>query len=325
MDLTIVIVNWNAGELLLRCLQSIRDSRSSRRVHVIVVDNHSSDGSREKAAAAFPEYQVIDSGSNLGFGRGNNVARRLVDTPLILFLNPDTEVMDDTLERAAQCICDHADVGALGCKMVYPDMKVQELGLQWDTTPLTVLLELLFINRRSRKYLRSWLPRVDPLHSSYVNKLYGGFLMVRKAVLDDAGWFDERYFMYAEDADLSRTIRRLGWGLFYCADATVIHVAGGTTANVPNAFSALMKQESINKLISKYQGRRAAALHRTAVFIGSLARITVLFPMRVAAHLSRRTTSSRSLNASHFKHQQLVWWALGLNAPILPSSTHEVG
>src|SRR5688572_488767 len=176
MDLTIVIVNWNGGQLLRRCLESIRVSRCDAELHVIVVDNHSSDGSREAAAVAFPDFRVIDSGSNLGFGRANNLAAALTNSSVVLFLNPDTELMEDTLEQALQCLERHPEVGALGCRMLYLDGRVQELGLQWHLTPWTVLLELLFLTPRSQRYFRRWLPAIDPHRSSHVRKLYGGFM-----------------------------------------------------------------------------------------------------------------------------------------------------
>src|SRR5688572_19062334 len=126
MDLTIVIVNWNGAQLLMRCLASIRACSSAGAVAVIVVDNDSTDGSRQMAAEMFPEFRIVNSGGNLGFGRANNLARTLVDTPLVLFLNPDTELMAGGLERAVQCLHQHADIGALGCRMLQPGGKVQQ-------------------------------------------------------------------------------------------------------------------------------------------------------------------------------------------------------
>ncbi len=318
LDVTIVIVNWNGGSLLLRCLESIRASRCSAKVDVIVVDNHSADGSREEAAAAFPEFRVIDSGSNLGFGRANNLARPLVRTPLVLFLNPDTQLLPGTLELALQCLDRRPGVGALGCRMLYPDGRVQELGLQWESTPWTVLLELLLITDWSRQYLRRWLPTVDPLCSGDASKLYGGFMLVRRQVLEAAGWFDERYFMYAEDADLCRTIRALGWTIYYCSEAALVHVTGGLTAAAPSMFSLLMKQESINKLIAKYQGRSGALLHRAAVLLGGLARLAVLLPVGCAAPFSRRGTPRSHWEGARLKHWLLVLWSLGLRKAAVP-------
>jgi len=99
-----------------------------------------------------------------------------------------------------------------------------------------------------------------------VCKLYGGFLLARRDVLDRSGWYDERYFMYAEDADLSRTIQGLGWKLYYTAETEVIHVCGASTDKAPGGFSVVMKHESICRLMQKYHGTSGAWRYRLAVF-----------------------------------------------------------
>lgn len=318
--LTVVIVNWNGGSLLTRCLHSLKSHPCVDGMNVVVVDNDSSDGSRETAIAEFPDIRVINSGANLGFGRANNLARAFVDTPFVLFLNPDTEVLAGALDRALNCIVERPEVGAVGCRMMEPDGTVQELGLQWSMTPLTALAELLLVTRNSRKGLRRWLPTVDAFRSGYVEKLYGGFLLVRKPVLDAAGWFDERYFMYAEDADLSHTIRRLGHSLYYCADAVIVHVGGGVTARAPSHFNVLMKQESINKLIAKYQGPTSAILHRAAVCAGGTARLGVALAGGLTSGLFGNTESRARWGESRAKQQQLVLWSLGFRRAHVPLS-----
>lgn len=314
--LTIVIVNWNGGELLLRCLRSIRASQTSFPVKVIVVDNDSGDGSREAAQREFPEFNIFNSGANLGFGRANNLARPLTDTPLVLFLNPDTELKPDTLEKCVQCLREKPDVGALGCKMLYPDGTVQQQGIQWHLTPWRAFLELMLVTQYSRKRWSRWLPVLDPHQSGYVCKLYGGYVLARKEVLDRAGWFDERYFMYAEDGDLSRTIGSLGWKLYYTADAELIHVGGGTSVKAPSDFSVLMKQESIGKLMRKYYGLPGLVGYRVAVLIGATLRLLVLFFWGVAAALRPAKQQDRP-RGSLFKQKLMLLWALGLRKAVV--------
>lgn len=312
--LTIVIVNWNGGELLLRCLRSIRASRTTFPVRVIVVDNDSRDGSREAAQREFPDYNIFNSGSNLGFGRANNLAKPLADTPLVLFLNPDTELRPDTLERSVRCLREHADAGALGCKMLYPDGTVQDQGIQWHLTPWRVFVELLVVRRENRRRLARWLPILDPNQSGYVCKLYGGYVLAWKDVLDRAGWFDERYFMYAEDADLSRTIQALGRKLYYCSEAEVVHVCGGTSEKTPSGFSVLMMHESVSKLMRKYHGVMGALGYRLAVLVGAGCRWLVLVLMQLAAALRLRP-GKEAARGSLRKQQTMIRWALGLDKP----------
>jgi GT2 family glycosyltransferase len=319
MSLTIVIVNWNGGELLLRCLRSIRASQTSLGVKVIVVDNDSHDGSREAAQREFPEFHLFNSGSNLGFGRANNLARPLVDTPLVLFLNPDTELRPDTLEKAVRCLLDHPDVGALGCKMVYPDGTVQEQGFQWFPSPGTILLEALLGTPAIRRWFRAWLPVINPEENAYVRKLYGGFVLGRKDVIDRAEWFDNRYFMYAEDVDLSRTITDLGWKLFYSAEMEIVHVAGGASQKAPGGFSVLMKSESVNRLIHKYQGRSAATRHRAVVLLGALLKLGVALLLFPAMRLGGAGSAQRVAQGIP-KQRNLLCWALGIRQPQVGTS-----
>lgn len=319
-DLSIIIVNWNGGDMILRCLESIRKTRNSFAVHVIMIDNNSSDGSREAAQKAFPEFTIINSGSNLGFGRANNLARTMVTTPLVLFLNPDTELFENSLEASVQCLMDHPDVGALGCKMRYPDGTIQEQGLQWFPTPLTILAEMTFAPLLRKTPLAGMLPRFDPLRSCYARKLYGGFVLARREVLDKAGWFDDRYFMYAEDVDLSRTVLDLGWKLYYTADAEIIHVAGGTSAKAPSGFAILMKSESINKLIRKYQGGVAALCHRIVLLLAALLRMLALIPARLLLLGSSSQERLAAWKGSLFKVQLIILWALGLRKAVVATS-----
>jgi GT2 family glycosyltransferase len=314
--LTIVIVNWNGGELLLRCLSSIRASQSPFPVKVIVVDNNSCDGSRERAQREFPEFTVLNSGGNLGFGRGNNLARPLADTPLVLFLNPDTELRSDTLQRVVECLECRPDVGALGCKMIYPDGTVHEQGLQWFASPATVFLELLLTEGVRRRWGQRWLPTLNPLQSGEVKKLYGGFILARREVLDGAGWFDERYFMYAEDADLSRTIRDLGWKLYYCAETEIVHVGGGSSEHAPSSFSILMKQRSIDQLIKKYHGTFWAFMHRLAVATAAAIRLVTLAVMWPGLRLFGRPLIGWRFAC--WKSKLLLKWASGLKSAPIP-------
>lgn len=311
MDLTIIIVNWNGGEMLFRCLESIRASRTSFAVKVIVVDNDSSDGSREEAQRRFPEFHIFNSGANLGFGRANNLARPIVHTPLVLFLNPDTELRVDTLEISVKCLLQQPDVGALSCKMLYPNGVVQEQSVQWHLNPWRAFLELALVTRVLGRCRKNWPPTADPCLSAIVCKLCGGYVLAHKSVLDEAGWFDERYFMYAEDADLSRTIQSHGWKLYHCSEAEVIHHCGGTSKKAPGAFSTLMQQESISKLMRKYYGWTGATFYRGAVLAAASLRLLLLALARVIAN-------SDSVRASFVRHKFLLLWALGLRSAQIP-------
>lgn len=312
MDLTIIIVNWNCGQLLLDCLASISANSGGLRLQVIVVDNASRDGSCERAQQEFPQFTVVNSGANLGFGRANNLARPLVKSDLVLFLNPDTVVFQDSLSRMVEGIRQRPEVGILGCQMRYPSGEIQQLGLQYFPTPGREFLSDLLLTRGLRKRLRRFLPYLDPRQDAYAIKLYGGCLLCRREALDQVGWFDERYFMYAEDADLCRAVREQGWKLLYLSSAAIIHVCGCTTGGSTSAFSVLMKQESIAQLMAKYSGPQASRCYRLGTFVAASIRLILLSPMRLATLAMQDSVHAARVANGFLKHRLLLLWALGL-------------
>jgi N-acetylglucosaminyl-diphospho-decaprenol L-rhamnosyltransferase len=314
---TVVVVNWNSGTMLRACLTAAMRKSGNLEVKVVVVDNHSRDGSAELVAREFPGVLLIRAGRNLGFGRGNNLAQAHARPGYVLFLNPDTELRANALERMVGFLAAHPETGAVGCKMVFPDGGVADQNLQWFPNPLSEFVTQAFLTYRMTRRLEGLLPLNDPLNSGYVKKLYGGCFMVRTAVLERVGWFDERFFMYAEDVDLSRRIREADWKLYYLSEAEIMHVAGGTTRNVSSDFSILMACESMEKLIEKYQGVPAAIFYRIGLFGASLLRLcflSVLILLSPALPAGKRGSSREAVRNCMLR----VKWVLGLRPVFIP-------
>jgi GT2 family glycosyltransferase len=316
MDLTIIIVNWNGGEMIASCLESISKTCGPLKLQVIVVDNASRDGSREAAQKKFPQFDIFNSGSNLGFGRANNLVRDRVQSDLVLFLNPDTIVLENSLSEMISFMRSHPEVGGLGCKMRTPDGETHELGLQYSPSPLKEFARQMFPASVISRLFPGMLHRLDPDKNAYAVKLYGGCLLAPKAVLDQIGWFDERYFMYAEDADMCRTILAHGYKLYYLATTEIIHVAGGTTEKAPSGFSILMMSESIAKFMKKYYGSAGSAFYRAGTLVASTFRMAILFLVWATVALTHIKPMAPVRN-SLFKHRLLLLWALGLKKPTI--------
>lgn len=318
LDLTIIIVNWNGGQMLRDCLASLRSHHNGLEIQVIVVDNASRDGSRDMAEQEFPEFTVVNSGSNLGFGRANNLARPLVKSDLVLFLNPDTVVLQDSLRTMARFMRNHTEVGGLGCKMRSPSGEVHDLGWQAFLTPWIVFCDFIFGETPIRRWFDRSPPPPDPLRSGYVTKLYGGCLLCRKPVLDEVGWFDERYFMYAEDVDLCHAILAQGSKLYYISDSEIIHVGGGTSNKAPSGFSILMKSDSVAKFMRKHHGRSGALFYRIAVLAGAAFRLLVLALLRALAVFSTAARQAE-LKSVMLKQRNQLLWSLGIKKPQIAS------
>jgi GT2 family glycosyltransferase len=317
MDLTIIIVNWNGGDALIGCLASIRRHTSRDSVGVIVVDNNSGDGSREAAQKAFPEFRVINSGANLGFGKANNLARQFVRTPLVLFLNPDTELSKGAIPAMISLMDRQPELGALGCKMRDSQGAVQVLPLQWQPSPLTQFLGLILVTEHMPQTLKKLLPYADPGTSQYLTKLYGGCIMARTSALDSIGWFDERYFMYAEDIDLCHSLHQKGWKLYYLSEAEIVHTGAGSSKKTRAEFPVLMRCESISKLMRKYHGSLGGGLYRAGVLIACQVRLAALMVFGVVAALFPKAGPA-DFARRWFKYKTMVLWGLKVRRPLIP-------
>lgn len=321
--LTIIIVNWNTREMLKKCLESIMKNQGIQKITIIVVDNNSKDGSKNMIEEEFPEVKLIDSGRNLGFGKANNLAIKQAVTPFILFLNPDTVVMEGTINGMLEFMKTHSEVGAIGCKMINPphgkfkvktDGEAQMLGLQWTPTPMKILLKLLFLSDKMIIRLKKYLPYQDPNKSGYVTFLPGACLMVRREVLEKIGGFDERFFMYAEDYDLCHRIRKAGWKLYYLSNAKIIHHIGGASEKRNDQFGTLMMCQSISQLMEKYYGTKGRYLYRIAIFFGSFFRLILLILFKKLTG-KRMLSHGKVFKGTYKKYRTMLRWSLNLENP----------
>jgi GT2 family glycosyltransferase len=319
-NLTIIIVNWNTREMLKNCLESIMENKGFQKIRIIVVDNASKDGSREMLETLFPEVKLINSGSNIGFGKANNLAIRYANNPLIFFLNPDTVVMKGTLEGMVDFMRFHPTVGAMSCKITYPpaqteivgtDGGAQTLGLQWVPSPLKILLKMLFLSDKVIQKFKNYLPYKDPHESGYVSFLAGACLMVRREVLEQIGCFDERFFMYGEDYDLCRRIKDAGWQLYYMSEVKIAHYVGGASRRTTSQFSTLMMCQSVSQLMEKYYGQVGKSLYRIVIFSGSCFRLFILINLIILSSI-RLLHRDKSYKEAFSKYFYMFKWSINL-------------
>jgi GT2 family glycosyltransferase len=319
MDLCIVIVSWNTREMLQKCLASIEAHKGQLAVQTVVVDNDSADGTCEMVTQCFPGVRVVQSGGNLGFARGCNLGLGYAEAPLVLFLNPDTEILADALTEIVDFMATNPAVGAMNCLFREPTGEPFGPGLQWFPSPLTELAVLLLVSRHTAGKLARLFPYQVPEVSGYVRKLYGGCLAVRKKVLASTGAFDERFFMYCEDVDLSRRILEAGWKLYYLSEAEILHLGGGASSRVPGRFSVLMMCESFSKLMRKHHGPLGSIGYRAVALFGSLFRVCLLLVLRLLALLGLRANQPEWASSLR-KYGTIIQWALGLQKAFIPKS-----
>ncbi|RYF97215.1 MAG: glycosyltransferase family 2 protein, partial [Chitinophagaceae bacterium] len=218
MLLSIIIVNYNVRHFLEQCLfsvtravQFISNDTDERRAEVIVVDNNSSDNSVEYLQPLFPGTKFLTNTENLGFAKACNQGLKIASGRYILFLNPDTIVPEDCFETCLRVFEQKPDVGALGTKMLDGSGRFLKESKRSFPSPLTSLFKLFGLSRlfpHSKIFSKYHLGNLDADKDHVVDVLAGAFMMIRREVLRITGSFDEIFFMYGEDVDLSYRIQQ---------------------------------------------------------------------------------------------------------------------
>ncbi len=232
MKLSIVVVNYNVKYFLQQLLLSIQRSQTPFDFEVIVVDNQSTDGSKTYIPESFPDITYLYNAENEGFAAANNRGIELARGQYILILNPDTVLEEDTLIKALAYLDKHADCGALGVRMIDGSGAFLPESKRGFPTPLVAFFKAFGINEifpQSSFFNRYYLGHLSEFETHEVDVLTGAFMMVRKSVLEEVGCFDDDFFMYGEDIDLSYRIKKAGYKLMYLPDTSIIHFKGEST------------------------------------------------------------------------------------------------
>lgn len=242
MLLSVIIVNYNVKYFLEQCLCSVKKAMDNReglaggnlssQTEVFVVDNYSTDDSLAYLRPRFPFVQFMVNTENLGFARANNQAVQQCRGKYILFLNPDTILPEDCFQQCFSFMEQHSDAGALGVHMIDGSGRYLPESKRGFPSPWVSFCKMSGLTRlfpTSKWLARYYLGHLSPAQTHRVDVLSGAFLWVRKEVLDKTGGFDERFFMYAEDIDLSYRIQQAGYRNYYLPSPVIIHFKGEST------------------------------------------------------------------------------------------------
>jgi GT2 family glycosyltransferase len=231
-DIAAIIVNYNAGSELRRALQSIADELTGRRWEAVVVDNASADGSGAIAEEFAPSVRLVRNAHNVGFGRGINQGMAATTAPAVLFMNPDCRLVAGAVSALEGVLLAHPACAIVGPRILDPDGTVQG-SARGDPDMLTGLFGRSTVIRRvlpelpvSRRNVVNTAALPNGELSVQVDWVSGACMLVRRDPFEQAHGFDERYFLYWEDADLCRRLRALGYHVRYVPGATAIHRVG---------------------------------------------------------------------------------------------------
>ncbi|HEX2435129.1 MAG TPA: glycosyltransferase family 2 protein [Solirubrobacterales bacterium] len=286
LALDVVVVSYRCEGMLRECLRSLRAHPPDRvPMDVYVVDNASNDGTAEMVEREFGEVKLRVNDRNLGFGAANNLVLRDTRSPYVLVLNPDTRLTDGALNRLLELMQARPEVGMCGPRLELEDGTLDHASKRSFPTPLSALGHLTGVGRRRRSGVLAAY-RAPEVDSGPVDAVNGAFMLIRRAALDQVGLFDEGFWMYMEDLDLSYRFARAGWTSWYEPAATVIHVKAGTTG----AERTLRLQAAFHYGMYRFY-RKHYAPHRSPVVNGAVyVGIAVTMSATVLRAAVRRTT-----------------------------------
>ena len=229
-DLAVVVVNYNAGGYLTRCLDSVLGATGEVSVEVVVVDNASRDGSASAAAERFPEITVVHNEENRGLSPALNQGIRATTAPFVLLLNPDAEIVAGTLEGLLKVARDHPRAGAVGPLIRNPDGTVYPSGRRFPGLGQAVGHALLGPFRPNNRFSRAYrMDDWDRTSEREVDWVSLACMLVPRAAFEEVGPFDEAFFLYAEELDFCTRLARRGWTVLFTPELEVVHEGGVST------------------------------------------------------------------------------------------------
>lgn len=248
MDVSIITVSFNTKKLLIKCLESIREYTKGVRYEVIVVDNGSTDGSASaigKFQAPKSKFQIIRNKVNLGFAKANNQGIKIAKGRYVLFLNSDTQVLEDSISKMVLWMDKHPQAGIATCKLVNSDKSTQATGGSFPSL-WRVFLWASFLD--DLPFVAGVFGSYHPHQGGYFDEEHrqdwvtGAFMLIRRKVLDTVGYWDEDFFMYGEDLEYCLRTVEAGWQVWYTPLTHIVHLGSKRTErSILGEFAGLLK------------------------------------------------------------------------------------
>ncbi len=275
MKLSVIITNYNVKYFLEVCLHSVLRAIQGLDAEVIVVDNNSEDNSCQMVTEKFPSVLLIENKDNKGFSKANNQGVAIARGEYILFLNPDTVMPEDFFRKTIPYMDSHPDVGAIGPRLLdgkgqfAPDSKKSFPSLSvaiFKTTGINKIFS------RSAYFNKYYSVHIGEHETAAVDVLSGCCMMVRRTAMDVAGGaFDEDYFMYCEDVDLSYRLQKSGFKNIYFPEAELIHYKGESTRKMTLSYVRIFN-EALVTFVKKHYSKKQAGMFVLFINIGIVLR-----------------------------------------------------
>jgi N-acetylglucosaminyl-diphospho-decaprenol L-rhamnosyltransferase len=286
-DVSVIIVSWNVREYLRSCIESIISSRADASLEILVVDNASSDGSREMVGDDFPDAKLIASDSNLGFGPANNIGLAHSCGRYVFFVNPDTVLREGALNRMIESLDRDSTFDMVGPRLIDPDGAVQRICACRLPTLTLALFEALYLHRLpgvGRRLKDRLVSPYDLDKSQEVAAISGAAMLARREVIERLRGFDRSFLHTGEDMDLCLRLRQSGSRILYLADAEVVHF-GGRSVALASVRAGTMSIISMREYFRRSGGRLHAFSYQLIV---QLVQIPMMLLVGLAKAVRRR-------------------------------------
>lgn len=316
IDLSLVILTWNARELVAACLASVERTigapeRAAQLVtETIVVDNGSQDGTVEMLAARFPWVETLALPRNLGFAGGCNAGLAAARGRTVALLNNDTELLPGCFEACVRFLDAEPDVGVVGPQLLHPDGRRQNSihnapTLLSELVPLGIL-ETLWPRRFPSKRQHHTAP-VD------VEAVLGACMVVRREALAEVGPLPEDYFFFLEETDWLVAMRQAGWRVVHLPEARLVHVHGATTKKRVPLATRIEYHRSLYRFFRKRRGRNQASLVIGVRVVKLLFALTLLAPLALLLPRERSRWRERArILVWHLRGRPASWGLAGV-------------
>jgi GT2 family glycosyltransferase len=274
---SVIIVTWNTRDLAVQCMEALYARADGVPFETIVVDSGSSDGTVEALRTRYPATVFVENDRNLGFPRSNNQGLALARGRYVLLLNSDTIIGEGTLAACVAELDREPDIGMVGCRLVYPDGRVQNECARNPYLLRHLAGEVLFLHMlfpRHRVWAHHLMGDWDHMDSRDVEAISGAFMLVRREVARGVGGLPEDLLAYHEDLSFCLRIRQQGWRIRYLADVSTIHIANQATNRSRQRFYLLEGEYKV-RLIRESEGAAFAAAARAVFGVRSAIRLAV--------------------------------------------------
>ena len=278
MILSLIIVNWNSGGYLKKCLDSIFQNKPHCSFEIIIIDNNSNDQSLRDIKKYYRRIILVRNTKNVGLSKANNQGIKLSKGKYILFLNPDTKILHNSLDKMIDYFDKQKNIGALGPKLINPDGSIQTSCHGFVTLSHAFFemssLHIFFPKNRINKFLLGKLLGAvfNNLFASYkaytkpkkVNVIMGSCFLTSRKVLNVIGYFDEHFFLYHEENELCYRMKKHNFERIYFPYAKVIHYSKQSTSKLPETVF-FERCKSLLYYFKKHYGKKKLLFKFTAI------------------------------------------------------------